>query len=75
MVQIIAKELQTSLRLVHVLIGIALDLLKVCKPLSKILTTEQILRFAEDRVVNIQPAITDLNYQPRFFEVRSEASN
>ena len=68
MVQIIAKELQTSLRLVHVPIGIALGLLKVCKPLSKLLTKEPILRFAEDRVVNIQPAITDLNYQPCSFE-------
>lgn len=68
MVQIIAKELQTSLRLVHVPIRIALSLLKVCKPLRKVLTKEQFLRFAEDRVVNIQPAIKDLNYQPCSFE-------
>ena len=68
MVQIIAKELQTSLQLVHVPIGIALSLLKVCKPLRRVLTKELILRFAEDRVVNIQPAIKDLNYQPCSFE-------
>jgi nucleoside-diphosphate-sugar epimerase len=68
MVQIIAKELQTSLRIVHMPIGIALGLLKVCKPLSKVLTKESISRFAEDRVVNIQPAIKDLNYQPYSFE-------